>query len=296
MTLSLLQGFVANQGDAWNFTLDYLERFLEQCLVKSPEQLVADGVTHTNYLVLLNRLGQRTGELHRALAKQTGNSAFDPEPIGDADLSHWRQSLHADLERTFGLLRSDQVPDDLADLARAVLAAEDSLKARIDEATGHAVSAIKTRHHGDYHLGQVLVAENDFIIIDFEGEPERPLEERRAKHSALRDVAGMLRSFDYAAHAALLRTTAERPDDMLGLEPFANDWRLHASESFLAGYRTAIGDCPVLPEDPGDGERLIDLFLLEKALYEISYEMNNRPDWLSIPLRGLLAALGTGEH
>ncbi len=295
MTLALLQGFVSNQGDAWNFTLDYLERFLEQCLVKSPEQLAADGVTHTNYLVLLNRLGQRTGELHVALAKQTGDPAFDPEPIESADLERWRRTLHADLDRTQESLRGERVPAELHDLVQEVLGAEQALRNGIDEATAQSVTAVKTRHHGDYHLGQVLVAENDFIIIDFEGEPERPMDERRTKHSALRDVAGMLRSFDYAAHAALLRATAERPNDISGLEPFANDWRLHASESFLAGYRGAAQGCPVLPEDEQEADHLIELFLLEKVLYEINYEMNNRPDWLSIPLRGLLALLGDIE-
>jgi maltose alpha-D-glucosyltransferase / alpha-amylase len=149
------------------------------------------------------------------------------------------------------------------------------------------LQAAKTRYHGDYHLGQVLLAENDFIIVDFEGEPARPLEERRAKHSPLRDVAGMLRSFNYAAYAVLRQITSERPDDSVLLEPIVQAWERFAVNAFLCGYRESISECPSYPIDSGHASALIDLFTLEKAFYELRYELENRPDWVAIPLKGL---------
>jgi maltose alpha-D-glucosyltransferase/alpha-amylase len=157
------------------------------------------------------------------------------------------------------------------------------------------LEAIKTRYHGDYHLAQVLVFENDFIIIDFEGEPARPLEERRAKHSALRDVAGMLRSFNYAAYATLFRITAERPGDFAMLEPAARSWKRLASQAFLEGYLDVVQGTPAYPADPEQARSFLDLFILEKALYELGYELANRPDWVRIPLKGILALLGQEE-
>ena len=147
------------------------------------------------------------------------------------------------------------------------------------------------RYHGDYHLGQVLRVEDDFVIIDFEGEPGRPMEERRQKHSPLRDVAGMLRSFSYAAAVATNRVTAERPADRSRTGPLVKTWELQSSEAFLAGYRQAIKGCAAWPEEPGVAERLIKFFVIDKALYEMRYEMNNRPDWLAIPLFSLIRSL-----
>jgi maltose alpha-D-glucosyltransferase/alpha-amylase len=153
------------------------------------------------------------------------------------------------------------------------------------------VSAVKTRLHGDFHLAQALIVGSDVLIVDLEGEPARPLEARRAKQSPLRDVAGMLRSLDYAHHAALLRATAERPTDLPVLEPFARAWLAVSRSAFLEGYRAAIEGCPAWPAEAGDAERLITLFGLEKALYEVRYELANRPDWAAIPLEGLLGLL-----
>jgi maltose alpha-D-glucosyltransferase / alpha-amylase len=164
---------------------------------------------------------------------------------------------------------------------------EDILK-RI-ESTPTRITAIKTRFHGDYHLGQVLLAENDFVIIDFEGEPARPLSERRTKHSPRKDVAGMLRSFNYAAYATLYEVTAENPNDLPVLEPFVNEWERKAARAFLNGYERAIDGCPVLPKGPQQARSVIDLFTMEKAFYEVRYELNNRPDWIRIPVRGILA-------
>ena len=154
------------------------------------------------------------------------------------------------------------------------------------------LSAVKTRYHGDYHLGQVLLVNNDFLITDFEGEPARSVEERRRKHSALRDVAGMLRSFSYASAVAVNHCTSERPADRSRIGPLAANWEEDTADAFLAGYLDAIAGCPVYPEQPLHAQALIRLFVLEKALYELRYEMDNRPEWLSIPLYALLRQLG----
>jgi maltose alpha-D-glucosyltransferase/alpha-amylase len=146
---------------------------------------------------------------------------------------------------------------------------------------------MKTRYHGDLHLGQVLVAQDDFIIVDFEGEPERSLEERRAKASVLRDVAGMLRSFSYAAHAALLRREPTASLAEADLKALA-DWEASARRFFLEGYRRPTQGVASVPADAADFDAMLDLFLIEKPLYELRYEIANRPDWLEIPLRGLM--------
>jgi maltose alpha-D-glucosyltransferase/alpha-amylase len=150
---------------------------------------------------------------------------------------------------------------------------------------------MKTRFHGDYHLGQVLVAKDDVIIIDFEGEPSRSLPERRHKHSPLRDVVGMLRSLNYAAHAALRQATADRTSQWEVLAPYASDWERRARTAFLARYTEAAQDSAAYPADPGQATMLLDLFTLEKACYELRYELDNRPDWVAIPLGGLCEVL-----
>ena len=150
---------------------------------------------------------------------------------------------------------------------------------------------MRSRFHGDYHLGQVLLAQDDVLITDFEGEPARPLSERRAKHSPLRDVAGMLRSLAYVAAVAVKRGTDERPAESVQLATLADTWEAQAREAFLDGYRAAIDACPTWPADPATAARLIDLFLIEKALYEVRYELDNRPDWLDVPVTGLLRLL-----
>lgn len=175
--------------------------------------------------------------------------------------------------------------------ADRLTAARDTILKRINSLKPVDLQSLKTRYHGDYHLGQVLVAKNDFIIIDFEGEPARTLEERRSKHSPLKDVAGMLRSFNYAGHAALTFATNDRPADLPSLEPFVRDWEQRTVEAFLSGYTEALADCPVYPADPANARALIDLFLLEKAFYELRYELDNRPDWVKVPLNGLAELL-----
>ena len=293
VTLALLQGFAANQGDAWHYTLDTLQRFLEDCALR-PEEIKAQlAMVHGVYLLRIRTLGQRTGELHRALAKETGDPAFDPEPISPEDVRAWNRQVWVEAAQTLEQLERCQLnlPKAWQTKVQRLLTARDTVLVRIQAMQPEVVQAVKTRYHGDYHLGQVLVAKNDFILIDFEGEPGRTLQERRHKHSPLRDVAGMLRSFNYAAYTALQQATTEQPASSALLEPFARDWERQTREAFLAGYIEAIQGCPVYPQDLHTAQTLLELFVLEKAFYELRYELANRPDWVHIPLGGLYELL-----
>ena len=289
-TLALLQAYVVNQGDGWAYTLDYLNRHLEThgTLAEAPPDDV-----HGGFLSLIHTLGVRTAELHRAFALRTGDPAFEPEPVTGDDVAAWKARVRDDLRATFELIEQsrDRLPAAVRDEVQAALAWRDAPQATIDAAAPHG-GLVKTRYHGDYHLGQVLLANNDFVIIDFEGEPARPLAERRAKHSALRDVAGMLRSFSYARWSALERAS-RTPEDVARLAPLAAAWEAQVRREFVAGYDEAAresGLCPSLGEVRG----LLELFELEKALYELRYEINNRPTWARIPLAGISALSGGG--
>ncbi len=290
-TLALLQRYVPNQGDAWTYTQGYLERFLEQCSVNPAEVSVSDGERHINHSILMHRLGRRTGELHQALARPSGDPAFEPEPITMEDLQQWGEQVCDDLAQAMHSLQHHELPAAAREVAGRLLARQGEIRARIDSLIEQPVAAVKTRHHGDYHLGQVLMTENDFVIIDFKGEPARPIAARSRKHSALRDAAGMLRSIDYAAHVALDDITQERPQDRDTLAPFVWQWRTLTAQAFLEGYEEAVAGCGVYPQDGEAGRGLIRFFMLEKVLYEISYELGSRPAWVTTPLQGLLDLL-----
>ncbi|MDR6539177.1 maltose alpha-D-glucosyltransferase [Variovorax soli] len=286
-TLAMVQRYVTNQGDGWVYTLGYVERFLEE-LRTGADTLVDVGPAqaHGGYVALMQVLGRRTAELHLALARATGDPAFDPELLASEDIEAMREHAAADVTATLALLRErlPQLPAPAQEDAQALLAKESRLAARAAAAidNGHGV---KTRYHGDYHLGQVLVSDNDFVIIDFEGEPTRSFDERRAKGSPLRDVAGMLRSFNYARWSALKRV-AQNADELQRLEMPVRQWEKTSREAFLAAYLRTMEEAD--PEMPVDLQ-LLDLFELEKALYELRYELNNRTDWVQVPLQGLLA-------
>jgi maltose alpha-D-glucosyltransferase/alpha-amylase len=234
-------------------------------------------------------LGRRVAELHRALAKPGGDPAFDPEPVTDADLAAWKATVLAELDRTFDVIEPTlaSLPERTRLQVGPLLARRERLKDRVKAASPSVTGLVKTRFHGDLHLGQVLVAQDDFIIVDFEGEPGRSLEERRAKASVLRDAAGMVRSFSYAAHAAALRRSPGAGADEPVLQALAA-WERDATHHFIEGYRKAAAGLACVPADTGSFRALLDLFLVEKALYELRYEIANRPDWVEIPLRGLL--------
>jgi maltose alpha-D-glucosyltransferase/alpha-amylase len=296
MALAAAFAFVRNQGDAWTVILDALDRHLDEFALAPREEtgpLPTPEPAFSYPLDLAAILGRRTAELHVAFATPTDDPAFAAEPIGAEDLRRWVDAAAGEAERSFDRLEhslaslTDDVRPDLLDLIeqrRVVFG-------RYDEIRSLDASGLKTRIHGDFHLGQVLVAQDDVMIIDFEGEPQRDLAERREKSSGLRDVAGMLRSFDYAAWSALdrLRARHGQVEPHVGARAFA--WRNHAVREFLAAYTLHAERVGILPNDAAAIRSLLDLFLLQKAFYEIGYEAANRPAWLSIPVRGILDLL-----
>lgn len=295
-SLALVQGYVENEGDAWSYTLAYLERFLGGCLSEHRESCgpVGEGSHHV-YLTLIRTVGRRTAGLHQALARATGDPAFDPEPVRPEDVAAWLSRVGQDVGMTLDRLerQTPVLPTTLQAAAERLAGLREMILSRLLTLNFVGLEAAKTRCHGDLHLGQVLLAGDDVVFVGFEGDPARPLAERRSKHSPLRDVAGMLRSFDYAASSALNRGTQERPSEADTLRAFAQGWRHEVSEAFLESYRAEAAGCATFPRDPTHARDLIQLFTLEKAFYEIRYEMDHRPDWIALPLEGVLEML---EH
>ena len=306
LTIAVLQGFVPNHGDGWSYTLDFLDRYLQDRLIttwsleddddeRDAERDSEFEARESFFAGLMHILGLRTGEMHEAFASPTDDPAFAPETASPEEVRAWIVTVLDDARRTLTVLQKhrDTLPESLRPDADRLLGMEARIFDRLEATAGQGLETIKSRLHGDYHLGQVLVAGNDFQIIDFEGEPARPLAERRKKHSPLRDVAGMLRSFDYAARSAVRNLSAERADQTDTLESLVREWERRTRDAFLAGY--AEGTRDPSPREPGQMRSLIELFTLEKALYEVRYELDNRPDWVGIPMRGILDLLEEPE-
>jgi maltose alpha-D-glucosyltransferase/alpha-amylase len=289
--LAVLQAYVANQGDGWTYSLEYLRRHLEQ-LRTAPATDALPVNAHEAYLALVRVLAARTAELHRALARPAADPAFDPQPLTRADLQGYCERAKSEAHSALGLLGShlERLTAPERDTANAVLAQREEIFARIEAAAAEVPRGSKIRVHGDYHLGQVLVTRNDFVIIDFEGEPGCSLEQRRAKQSPLRDIAGMLRSFSYVQHSAI-RNTAHDEAEGAKLAPLGRAWELEVRAVFLSAYETAAGG--PFPGALRPGEGLLGLFELEKALYELRYELGNRPGWVGIPLQGILEVVAS---
>jgi maltose alpha-D-glucosyltransferase/alpha-amylase len=324
ITLAILQEHIANEGSAWHYTIDSLVSYIERVLSEMsgerrpegqmtapvPEQSPFDLMSHEvpelaanlmgGYIQSAELLGRRTGELHVALASATDDPAFAPEPFTPFYQRAIYQGMRSMVAHVFPLLRKGlpRLPVEARPQAEAVLAQEDAIMARLHGVLDQRLGGMRIRTHGDYHLGQVLFTGKDFVIIDFEGEPLRPLSERRLKRSPLRDVAGMLRSFQYAAYSALYEQTATgiiRPDQFARVEGWARYWYAWASAAYLRGYLGEAGKAPILPQSPEEIGALLDAYLLEKAIYEVGYELNNRPEWVRIPLAGILRLLETSE-
>jgi maltose alpha-D-glucosyltransferase/alpha-amylase len=288
-TMVLVQGFIRNQGDAWGWTLDFLSRVLNSAGVVDPDAQSDDiAEALAGYSNFAGSMGRRLAELHAILAGPTDNPAFAPEKATEADVNGWSEAVRTQLDAAFVALAAvTQWPDDDT---RSVAKALDDQRAALNAAVGAlakvAPGTLKTRAHGDFHLGQVLVSSGDAYIIDFEGEPARPLGDRRAKTSPLRDVAGLLRSFDYAVAVASGRAEGPAhtsPGQATVLDQFADD----ASQAFLAAYRAGHAESSRQWVTEANEPALLDLFLLEKAAYEICYEAASRPSWLGIPVQGL---------
>lgn len=277
--VGILQAFVANDGDGWGFTMNYLQSVFAK--VKNGE-----AIDHADYLKTAALLGKRTAEMHKAFAKGT-DKVFAPAPVANADLTDWTAQVVAQADRTIAVAKANvaSLTGEMRRKVENLIARRDAIVERIEALVPSDVKCMKTRFHGDYHLGQVVVANGDFFLLDFEGEPLRPIAERQIKHCVLKDVAGMVRSFDYAAFGSVLMFVAEA--DRPQMLPVAAEWQKQATEAFLNGYFQNMAGCASLPDKAADTQKLLDLFILEKALYEVIYEVANRPDWLAIPMNGL---------
>ena len=306
--LGILQGYIANEGDAWQFTLKALAEYYGEA--QRSGSLGASEVPHSPLLSLCGQtlpdkarqrigsyldsaalLGRRTAELHLALASDQKEPDFAPQAFSEAELRTLANSAVQLLTANFDLLGrlKDKMPDHSREAAEGTLGLEERARARLQLLAGRRISAMVTRIHGDYHLGQVLFTGSDFVIIDFEGEPARPLAERRKKRSPLQDVAGMLRSFHYAAYAPLLHDNGKKlPHEPLqDLGNWAQYWQRWVSATFLKTYLEVSGNSNFIPKDREELALLLDLYLLDKAVYELGYELNNRPSWVRIPLDGI---------
>jgi maltose alpha-D-glucosyltransferase/alpha-amylase len=288
--IAVLQRFVRNQGDAWTWTLNVLMRIMDALAFSSDANLAdiaAQGFD--SYMPHMRRLGHRTAEMHKALATRTDDPAFAAEPLTLADMEDSVRDARGLAEKAFTRLEAlnEGASDNARALAARLLARRDECFAIIDRSAVEPVGAIKTRIHGDYHLGQVLVVKDDVVIIDFEGEPARTLEERRAKFTPMRDVAGMLRSFAYAVATARRRIAERLPE----ISSRLNKELIEFSEIFIDAYMESARDSAIWIDDEATQRRLLVLHTLSKAFYEIDYEAGNRPDWIDIPIEGVLTIL-----
>lgn len=312
VTLGILQSYIQNEGDAWTYTLNSLPGYFDRVLEANgaPKPLLTKSILELSgtpvpsetaeqigfYLEATRRLAERTAEMHALLASESDDPRFAPEPFSKLYQRSLFQSMSSSagqvLRRFKVVLDSadTQLPEATRSMGERIVERRQEIIERFRALTARKIDASRLRCHGDYHLGQVLYTGKDFVIIDFEGEPARPVSERRIKRSPLRDVAGMLRSFHYAVHFALLAEEArggfavERRDIM---EAWADEWRLWVSSEFLRVYLESATGAGFLPEKREDVRVLLDAYLMEKAVYELGYEMNNRPDWVRIPLAGI---------
>ena len=302
--------FIPNVGDAWAYTRRALNRYFAAASRSAADPGTATGRDATRRMMgdfhaAARSLGRVTGELHAALASAgPENPEFVPELIAEEDVQAWVDAYQRDVTATLEELgrRLEAIPGIFPagthnDLAAIVREAAD-LKFQADDLRLlHEAGLTKTRTHGDYHLGQVIrasdpeAAGSEWFVLDFEGEPARPLAERRAKQSPLRDVAGMLRSFDYAVQTVLAEQNATDLRVRGALEGWADAWRRMVRAVYLEGYREATRGAGFVPEDPDTLQRVLTVFELEKAAYELGYEMSNRPAWTWIPMRGIRALL-----
>jgi maltose alpha-D-glucosyltransferase/alpha-amylase len=309
--LGILQDFVPNEGDAWRHALDALSQYFDRAITRQPEaptvsvppkayvDLLCDDAAPPPEIEIIGPyyesvkiLGRRTAELHVALASDSEEQAFAPEPFTVLYQRSLYQSLRNHAGQMFLLLRKrlKALPGTVIDDALRVVDRESEVFKRFRSVISRKIVAKRTRIHGDYHLGQVLYTGKDYVIIDFEGEPARPLTERRIKRSPARDIAGMLRSFHYAAYTSLfghLGSAVVRPEDLTALEPWVRLWTIWIGSAFLKSYLEYAMPGGFLPTNRDDFKILLNVYLLEKALYELGYELNNRPDWVRIPLVGI---------
>jgi maltose alpha-D-glucosyltransferase/alpha-amylase len=317
MVLGMMQEMVASTSDGWAYVLDRLNDFNEKLLSEASKESLPSGLTgsltapevyekipeamqpllEAPVAELIRLLGVRTGEMHLALTGPTDQSAFQPEAFS----LHYQRSLFSSLQSlvrvTFQNLSRNlkTLPEEVQAEAREVLAIKDEILSTLKRVYSHKISATKIRIHGDYHLGQVLFTGKDFLILDFEGEPARGYSERRLKHSPLRDVAGMVRSIHYAAYGSLYLDNQIREEDTAKLIPFVEQWYHYMSGFFMQAYLETVKKDNLIPDNKEDLDILMQTFLLQKAIYELNYELNNRPKWVLVPLRGIRSIIAASK-
>jgi maltose alpha-D-glucosyltransferase / alpha-amylase len=308
MVMAMMQEMVENQGDAWEYAADELNRYFERILaypdfknipdmkgeIDDPDSFNEpdDDIKEIMGIAVFERialLARRTAEMHLSLASSPGEPEFEPEPFS----LHYQRSLFSSLQSlTRGSYQSleqnmNRIPEPVKEEAREILGLKNDILKRMKRIYSRKFNSIKIRNHGDFHLGQVLFTGKDFIIIDFEGEPARSFSERRLKRSPMRDVAGMLRSFHYAAYSALFKLTTIRQEDIEILEKWAELWYHNISGTYVKNYLGILQNTNLIPDNREDLKTMLDTYTLEKAVYELNYELNNRPDWVIIPIKGI---------
>jgi maltose alpha-D-glucosyltransferase / alpha-amylase len=285
--LAAVHAFIQNQGDAWGVTGASLDRLLDEQRML-PDEIAADTSEMTSMLQRMRQIGRRTAELHRAFASHSQAANFVPEPISTEDSARWSEAMLARAGRVFELLQNSvgSLAEPAAELAQRLLGQREPIIAHIENLKGARFEGSKIRHHGDFHLGQVLIAKDDAYILDFEGEPRQGLEQRRHKAPPARDVAGFLRSVDYAICAALDRAPNLTAEERPVLAQRIRLWGARLGEAFWDSYRETLTEADFWPADETQAKQLLDIFQLEKAFYEIEYELTNRPTWTHIPLDG----------
>lgn len=285
LDLGLAQRFIADGTEGWTETVSRMHRFYDAVGSIDDVEDVRAAVEERagDLLDAIERLGDATASLHLQLSREEMEPDVAPEAVEASDLQAWAGGATSSLRR---LLKND-----LPQLREV----SDDIQKRIDRLRTVSDAGQKLRIHGDYHLGQVMFTPRDWMILDLEGEPARSLEDRRAKQSPLRDMAGMLRSFDYAALAALFERTELDSEEWKRLEPWADAWEAAARERFSSGYLARSHEGRFLPADRDDLVVMLDVFEIDKALYELGYELSHRPDWLRIPLKGIDRVVERGK-
>jgi maltose alpha-D-glucosyltransferase/alpha-amylase len=273
-TVMVAQRFIENQGDGFHWSVEQAKRLLDD---RTSVEEGHDGFETVAHFVCV--AGQRLGEMHRELGQPSDNPDFAPEPATENVIATWRETARRQVGVALDLLDGRDLGND-TEAVRALLERRDALMTGIDTAMGDGFGSQLIRIHGDLHLGQVLVAAGDAVIVDFEGEPLKPISERRAKNSAMRDVAGMLRSFSYVVWTALRTspTTAQ-----IDVDTLLTNFETRSAAAFTEGYVRGRGSA-LTPKE----ERLLRVFSLERAAYEVGYEIANRPDQIAVPLAGFL--------
>ncbi len=311
LTVALMQGYVENSGNAWSYGLGVVTKYFEQILanqgslpplptyypnlmdIREVPDYIRD-LTGEFFLEMVSLLGKRTAELHIALSEAVEEPDFVPEPFSQLYQRSIYQSIQGLIQKTFRMAEKElkKMSPELRAETESVLKLEKPILDTVRRIVTKKFTTVKTRIHGDYHLGQVLFTGKDFTIMDFEGEPARSLSERKLKRSPFRDVAGMIRSFHYVCYSAIFLESTFRTEDAELLVSWIEPWYHYIGGIFLSSYLEAAGEASFIPEDRQEIDILMRTFLLEKAVYELGYEINNRPDWVIIPIRGIRSLLG----